>query len=181
MRLSPSPEQQLEMRHAYYDGAPGIMVSGLVWIAAALALMQFGIRQAVWTLLIGGALIHPVSIMLIKSMGRPATTAKTNALKQLGMASTIWLIVCCAMCYGLFLSQPTLFFPAMMAIIGCRYLVFASIYGRAIFWLLGAALLAGANLCYFMAVTPVLAASLGGLIELLFACLVMPKRAPRTS
>lgn len=36
MRLSPSEEQQHEMRHAYYDGAPGIFVSGIVWLAAAL-------------------------------------------------------------------------------------------------------------------------------------------------
>lgn len=54
MRLTPNEEQQREMRHAHYDGAPGILVSGLVWIAAALVCYQFGINQAVWTLLIGG-------------------------------------------------------------------------------------------------------------------------------
>ena len=117
MRRSPTEEHQHEMRHAYYDGAPGILVSGLVWIAAALVCQQLGINKAVWTLLIGGALIHPISLIVTKALGRPAKTNKANALNQLAMASTIWLILCCAMAYGLFLLKPALFFPAMMATI----------------------------------------------------------------
>lgn len=35
MKLTLSEQQQQEMRHAYYDGAPGILVSGLVWSSAA--------------------------------------------------------------------------------------------------------------------------------------------------
>jgi hypothetical protein len=175
MRLSPTEEQQHEMRHAYYDGAPGILVSGLVWIAAALVCYQLGINKAVWTLLIGGALIYPMSAILTKAMGRPAKTSKDNALNQLGMASTIWLILCCAMAYGLFLLKPELFFPAMMATIGSRYLVFASMYGRSIFWVMGVSLIVAGNLVFFAAITPVVAAGLGGLIEVVFAFLVFSK------
>lgn len=175
MRLSISEEQQDEMRHAYNDGAPGILVSGLVWIAAALACNLLGTNQAVWTLLIGGALIYPISAIVTKAIGRPAKTSKANALNQLGMASTIWLILCCAMAYGLFLLKPALFFPAMMATIGSRYLIFASIYGRSIFWLLGVSLIVAANLSFFSAAPPVVAAGLGGLIEILFAFFVFSK------
>ena len=175
MRLSITEEQQHEMRHAYYDGAPGVLVSGLVWIAAALVCYQLGISKAVWTLLIGGALIHPITTIVTKAIGRPAKTSKANALNQLGMASTIWLILCCAMAYGLFLFMPTLFFPAMMATIGSRYLIFASIYGRSIFWAMGVTLIVAANLVFFSAVTPVIAAGLGGLIEVLFAFFVFSK------
>ena len=63
MTLPPTEAQQQEMRHAHYDGAPGILVSGLVWIAAALVCYQLGMNKAVWTLLIGGALIHPISLI----------------------------------------------------------------------------------------------------------------------
>lgn len=175
MRLSPSEEQQNEMRHAYYDGAPGILVSGLVWIAAALVCNLLGINQAVWTLLIGGALIHPITTIVTKAIGRPAKASKANALNQLGMASTIWLILCCAMAYGLFLLKPELFFPAMMATIGSRYLIFASIFGRPIFWTLGVSLIVTANLAFFSAAPPVVAAGLGGLIEVLFAFFVFSK------
>lgn len=175
MRLSPTEEQQHEMRHAFYDGAPGILVSGLVWITAALVCYQLGINKAVWTLLIGGALIHPMGTIVTKAVGRPAKTNNANALNQLAMASTIWLILCCAMAYGLFLLKPELFFPAMMATIGSRYLIFASVFGRAIFWTLGVSLIAAANLTLFSAAPPAVAAGLGGLIEVLFAFLVFSK------
>ncbi|MDY7539686.1 hypothetical protein QN372_08100 [Undibacterium sp. RTI2.1] len=175
MKLSITQEQQQEMRHAHYDGAPGVLVSGLVWIAATLVCYQLGIDKAVWTLLIGGVFIYPISLVVTKAIGRPAKTSKDNALNQLGMASTIWLILCCAMAYGLFLLKPALFFPAMMATVGSRYLIFASIYGRSIFWVIGVSLIVAANLVLFAAVTPVLAAGLGGLVEVLFAFLVFSK------
>ena len=169
MRFALSEEQQNEMRQAHYDGAPGVLVSGLIWIVAALMCYQLGISKAVWTLLIGGALIHPISILVTKALGRSAKTNKTNALNQLGIASTIWLILCCAMAYGLFLLKPTLFFPAMMATIGSRYLVFATMFGRPFFWILGGCLIVAANLAFFLGASPVVAAGLGGLIEVLFA------------
>ena len=175
MKLTPTEEQQHEMRHAYYDGAPGILVSGLVWIAAALVCHQLGMNKAVWTLLMGGALIHPMATIVTKAIGRPAKTSQANALNQLAMASTLWLILCCAMAYGLFLLKPLFFFPAMMATIGCRYLVFASVFGRSVFWTLGMSLIVAANLAFFSAVPPAIAAALGGLIELLFAFFVFSK------
>lgn len=172
MKLSPSEEHQYEMRHAYYDGAPGILVSGLVWITAALVCYRLGMHKAVWTLLIGGALIHPIGTIVTKAVGRAAKTSKANALNPLAAASTIWLILCCAMAYGLFLLNPELFFPAMMATIGSRYLVFASVFGRLIFWTLGGSLIVVANLTFFSAIPPAVVAGLCGLIEILFAIIV---------
>jgi hypothetical protein len=175
MPLTLTEQQQHEMRHAHYDGAPGILVSGIVWIIAALVCQQLGVNKAVWTLLIGGALIYPIGMLVTKVLGRTATTSKTNALNQLAMASTIWLVLGCAMAYGLFLLKPILFFPAMMATIGCRYLVFASIFGRPVYWVLGASLLVAANLAFFLALPPPVAAALGGLIEVVFAFVVFSK------
>ncbi|RDZ28635.1 hypothetical protein DX914_05785 [Lysobacter silvisoli] len=163
------------MRHAYYGGAPGALVSGLVWIAAAAVCHARGVEPAVWTLLIGGALIHPLGMAVAKLAGRPASTGKDNALNALAMASTVWLIVCCAMAYGLFLLKPALFFPAMMAVIGSRYLVLASVYGRRIFWGLGIALIVAANAALFVAMAPAIVAALGGAIELAVACLLFSK------
>ncbi len=163
------------MCYAYIDGAPGILISGFVWLIAALICHQFGIKQAIWTLLIGGSLIHPISVLLTQAIGRPAKTSTSNALHQLGMASTIWLILCCAMAYGLSLFMPALFFPAMMATIGCRYLVFASLFGKYVFWVMGGSLIVAGNFAYFAAIPYTLAAALGGSIEILFAFLVFSK------
>ena len=172
MNLSPTEEQQREMRYAHYDGALGILVSGLVWITAAVVCHELGMRTAVWTLFIGGALIHPIGTVVEKAVGRPAKTDKANALNQLAFASTLWLILCCAMAYGLFLLDPELFFPAMMATIGSRYLVFATVYGRAVFWVFGGCLIAAAGLVFFSAVPPAAAAGICGLIEVAFAFFV---------
>lgn len=169
MNLTPTEAHQSEMRHAYYDGAPGILVSGLVWIAASVVCYQLEMDKAVWTLFIGGALIFPVSSLLEMILGRPGKTGTANALHQLGMASTIWLILGCAMSYGLFLFDPLLFFPAMMATIGCRYLVFATIFGRTVFWIFGGSLIAAAALVFYWAVPPAAAAGICGLIEVGFA------------
>lgn len=175
MKLSLSELQQSEMRHAHYDGAPGVFVSGVVWVSAAFVCNLIGINQAVWTLLIGGALIHPITIMVTKLLGRSAKTDKANALNQLAMASTIWLILCCAMAYGLFLLKQELFFPVMMATIGCRYLIFASIFGRLIFWVIGGSLIVAANIIFFSGVAPVVGAAVGGVIEVGFALFMFSK------
>lgn len=180
MRLSPTEAQQAEMRFAHFDGAPGILVSGMVWIAAAVVCAQFGVSQGVWTLLIGGAMIYPIGMVFAKVLGRPGNADKTNALNQLAMASTIWLIVCCAMAYGLYLLKPQLFFPAMLATIGCRYLIFATVYGKAIFWVLGGSLVVAGNASWILGVPPVIAAATGGMLEILFAVLVF-SRASRAS
>ena len=172
MNLLVTAEQQSEMRHAFCDGAPGILVSGLVWITAAVVCRVYEIHTGVWTLLIGGALIYPLSTVVDKALGRPAKTAKANALNQLAAASTIWLILCCAMAYGLFLLDAALFFPAMMATIGSRYLVFATVFGRGVFWIFGGSLLAAAGLVLYSAVPPEAAAGICGLIEVVFAFFV---------
>ena len=175
MRLSPSEVQQAEMRHAHFDGAPGILVSGMVWIVAAVVCVQSGVHKGVWTLLVGGALIYPVALLVSKALGRPGNTDNANALNQLAMASTIWLIVCCAMAYGLYLLKPQLFFPAMMATIGSRYLIFATVYGKAVFWTLGISLIAAGNASYFLGFSPAVAAGIGGLLEMVFALLVFAR------
>jgi hypothetical protein len=176
-RPSSFEEQQHAMRYAHYDGAPGVLVSGLVWLIAALVCHLAGVQRGVWTLLIGGMLIHPLSLVLTRKMGRPAATGKGNPLNQLAMASTVWLIVCCAMAYGLFLFMPGLFFPAMMATVGSRYLVFASMYGRPVFLVMGISLILAGVLALFLAIAPVAAAAIGGLVEVLFAVFVFASAA----
>lgn len=110
LSLTLSQDAQSEMRRAFYAGAPGMLVSALVWLLAAYVCYRFGFEESVWTLLIGGALIHPISTVVTKAAGRSAKTGNDNALPQLAFATTIWLIVCCAMAYGLSLTQPQWFF-----------------------------------------------------------------------
>ncbi len=179
MNLSLTEAHQYEMRDAYYDGAPGILVSGIVWSATALVHTRLGMQQAVWTLLIGGALIHPIGTLVTKALGRPARTDSANALNQLAAASTVWLILNCAMAFGLFLLKPTLFFPSMMATIGSRYLILATVFGRSVFWVLGLCLLVAAVLSFYLSVAPAATAALGGVIEMVLAAVAFSKASTR--
>lgn len=163
---------QQAMREAFYDGGPGMLVSGTVWAVAALVCHLQGVERGIWALLIGGALIHPMSVLLTKALGRPAASPKDNGLPTLAGTSTVWLIVCCAMAYGLSRHNVEWFFPAMMATIGSRYLVFATLFGRAVYLVCGGVLVVAGVAAVWLHLQPVIAAALGSGIEVVFAAVV---------
>lgn len=164
---------QRDMRLGYMGGAPGALVSGLVWIAAGCVATWISPQRAVWALFIGGIFIHPVSVMLGRLMGCPGRHTKGNPLGALGMATTFWMIMALPLAYGVSLLRIDLFFPAMLLVIGGRYLCFQTLYGNRLYWVLGGLLgLAGYGLAASHAPVP-LSAYVGGVIEVLFACLLM--------
>jgi hypothetical protein len=156
------------MRREHYDGAPGVLTSAFVWLLASGVCLLVGTLQGIWALLIGGAMIQPISSLLTRVWAKPDAAASPNPLNQLAGASTVWLIACCMMAYGLYHLRPELFFPAMMATIGCRYAVFATVFGLTIYWVLGLALVISAVLSLFLWLSPPIAALAGGLVELAF-------------
>lgn len=169
MLLALNDRLQSEMRRAHYDGAPGVLTSALVWLAAAAICYFVGTYQGVWSLLIGGAMIYPIGSLLTRFWVTPEPVTSPNPLNQLAGASTAWLIACCIMAYGLYHLRPELFFPAMMVTIGCRYAVFATVFGLKVYWALGLALVIASLLSFFLWVPPSISALAGGLLELVFA------------
>lgn len=169
MRLALDDRMQAGIRREHYDGATGVLTSGLVWLAAAAVCYALGNKQGVWTLLVGGALIYPISTLLQRLWVKPVAQPQPNALNQLAAASTIWLIACCMMAYGLFHLRQELFFPAMMVTIGCRYTVFATVYGLRTYWVLGLTLIAASFASFYFWLPPAVSALLGGVLELAFA------------
>ncbi|MGL4472940.1 MAG: DUF7010 family protein, partial [Shewanella sp.] len=126
-------------------------------------------QKAILALLIGGMLIHPVGVIICKLLGARGNHAKGNPLGQLAGASTFWLIFCLPLAYLLGLKNPSLFFVAMLLIIGGRYLVFATLYGMRLYWILGLPLaVLGFMLAFLKAQTHVVAMG-GAMVELLFA------------
>ena len=172
MKLALNDGLQSDMRRVHYDGAPGVLTSALVWLSSSVVCYWVGTLQGVWALLIGGALIYPISSLLTRFWVKPEAAPLPNPLNQLAAASTVWLIACCLMAYGLFHLRPELFFPAMMLTIGCRYAVFATVFGLTIYWILGLALLVASFLSLFLWLPPALSAMAGGLLELIFAPLI---------
>jgi hypothetical protein len=159
---------QKDMRSGYADGAPGIITSGAVWITAAMVTLNSSPKQGIWTLIIGGMFIFPLSMLLSKLLGVPGKHHQQNALAKLAMEGTIWMIMCIPLAYGLSLQRSEWFFQGMLLIIGGRYLTFASVYGMRTYWILGA-LLGLVSMGLFMTRSgPVPSAFAGGIIELVF-------------
>lgn len=165
-------QAQSEMRLAYYGGAMGIYASACAWFVAAFVAMQYSASNAVWALFIGGMLIHPVSLVLNKIMGRPAKHSDGNPLGALALESTVWLIASLPLVYVVSLHRIEWFFPAMLLVIGGRYFTFSSLFGTRVYWLCGASLLLAGYLLVKSNASPVIGALTGAVIETFFATVV---------
>lgn len=171
---------QSDMRRSYFFGAPGVLASGLVWLTASTVAALNSEKAAVLVLLIGGAAIHPLGVAIAKLLGRPGTHTPGNPLGRLGIESTFWLIAGCAIAYGMHVLRIEWFFPAMLLVIGGRYLTFQTLYGLRAYWLCGA-LLCAAGLALALTRAPTLAGAFtGAAIELVFAA-VLFGRAKRVA
>lgn len=162
-------DAQREMCHVYYHGAPGALVSGLVWLMAAGVVVAKGPALAMWALFFGGIAIFPLSVALTKMLGRPGKHNPGNPLGLLAIASTFWMIMCIPLAFGVAMVRAEWFFPAMLLIIGGRYLTFATLYGGKFYWVFGATLGVAGWLLGKSGAAPLYGALAGGIIEIVFA------------
>ena len=166
-------EAQADMRRAYLDGAAGMLTSAAVWLAAGLVASLVSPERALWTLFIGAAFIHPVSVLLAKLLGRSGQHRKGNPLGQLAGATTVWLVLSCVIAYAVSLQNMLWFFPAMMFVIGGRYMTFATLFGLRIFWACGLTLVAAAYVLVRLHGAPAVSACAGGALEAGFAIAIL--------
>ena len=160
------------MRTAYYGGAPGMLTSAGVWTVAGSVALRQTPERAVWALFIGGMLIHPLSVVLTKVMGRSGTHTKQNALGTLALATSFRMIMCLPLAYGVSLRRIEWFFPAMLMIIGGRYLTFSTIFGTRLYWLCGGTLAMAGYLVATINASPAVGAFVGAAIEAAFAIVI---------
>ncbi len=166
-------QSQADMCQAYADGSVGVIVSGMIWLAAALIAHQYSANQAIWMLFFGGMFIFPISMLIGKLMGLSGKHAKGNQLGNLAMEGTIWMIMCLPLAFGLSMQQTEWFFQAMLLIIGGRYLTFSTIYGKKIYWILGAVLGIAAYALFVFKVQSLGSLLAGAGIEISFGLLML--------
>lgn len=166
-------EAQAEMRAAYVNGAPGVLVSGLVWLGSAAAARLATFETGVAVLFFGGMAIFPVGLLLAKTLFRAPSVGKGNGLNGLAMQSTVGLIAGFLLAWVAAMGDQAWFYPAMQVVIGSRYFVFATVYGRAPYMVLGGALLAlGSASLVALKLEPWIAAAAGGAIEVVFGIIL---------
>ncbi len=160
---------QADMRRAYLFGAPGMAVSGVVWIVAAAVVLTVGLAAGIWTLLFGGMAIFPLSVLLCRAAGRSGKHDRHNPLGTLAAEGTFWMLAGIVVALGLSAARPEWFFAAMLLVIGGRYLTFQTLYGLRSFWFVGALLCLMGAAFALLRVHPAVAAAAGGLVELVGA------------
>lgn len=166
-------DAQRDLQRAYVGGGPGIFVSALVWLTAALVEQREGVGIAFAVLFLGGMLIFPVGTLASRFLFGRAKEAAENPLGATALECTI------AMIGGLFAAwlflplRPDYVFPLAAIAVGTHYAVFKTVYGDALFWVLGALITAVGLLSIFKVVPipggPILAV---GVIEVVFAVLM---------
>ncbi|MHC2993367.1 hypothetical protein OB13_17960 [Pontibacter sp. HJ8] len=161
------------MRAAYLYGYTGVLVSGTAWLVAGLVALYVSPEKAVWTLLVGGVFIHPVSILLNKVLGASGVHAQSNLLGKLGMEGTVFMIMCLPLAYGLSFQKVEWFFQGMLLIIGGRYLTFATLYGSRIYWALGIGLGIAGYLLFNLNSSAQSTVLVGAAIEITFGLLML--------
>lgn len=159
---------QRDMRMAYYGGAPGVLASALAWLAAGFVAVMVSPQKAIWTLFIGGIFIHPLAVVWNKAIGRPGSHTAGNPLGTLALASTFWMLLMMPLAFGASLLRIEYFFPAMLFIIGGRYLTFAIMFGNRAYWGCGAALALAGYALARVGASPSLGAFAGAAIEASF-------------
>ena len=162
-------DAQNDMRDGYHSGAPGVLASSLAWSAAAASVALLSPQQAVWVLFFGGMFIFRVGVVIGKILGGRATHAKGNPLASLAAANTVWMLLCFPLAFAAQMQMIEWFFPAVLLVIGGRYLTFAVMFGMKIYWLLGFALAAVGLVSGYSRVAPIVSAAAGAGIELVFA------------
>lgn len=122
------------MREAYYCGAPGVISSGTAWFVAGLVAVIVSPTAGILTLLLGGMLIFPISIVFCRLIGASGKHKKENPLAALAIEGTFGMLISIPIAAGLAFYRIEWFFPAMLFVIGGRYLTFSTLYGRRLYW-----------------------------------------------
>ncbi len=170
-------QAQANISRSFVGGGPGVVYSGVIWIAAGLVYLRSDVNMTFIVLFLGGMTIFPVSVLLSRIIFRRPGLAAGNPLGNLGLESTI------AMIAGLFAAwlflplESSYVIPLAAIAVGVHYFAFTTLYGDRLYWLL-AALITGAGFAgiYAPEAIPGGTAFAVGIIELIIG-LVLSTRA----
>ncbi len=160
---------QADLRMAHLNGAPGVLVSGLVWLATGLTWYLAGPSAAFVFLFLAGMAIAPLATLLTRFLFKTPAATIGKPLEKIALV-TVPIILA-----GFYIAWRWLGVVAPQAIpivaiaIGLRYLTFKTMFGTGMFLLLGGAFILIGGAAFMSSISlagP--AALLLGLIELAF-------------
>ena len=134
---------QRDVRTAFLGGFAGQLVSGLIWLASGASATWSSPKLAILLLVVGGIFIFPLTLLLLKAMGRPAGLPKNHPMNGLGLQVALIVPFTLPVVGGATLHHLNWFYPACMIVVGAHYLPFIFMYGMWQFGVLAALLIGG--------------------------------------
>src|SRR5580704_14109630 len=107
-------DAQREVRTVFIGGFWGQLVSSAIWLGSAAVAVWINPRAAIFTAVISGIFIFPVTQLLLHLAGGPAALPKGNPLNYLGMQIAFTLPPSMFLLVPVCEFRLTLFFPALM-------------------------------------------------------------------
>lgn len=140
-------DAQVDVRRVYEGGFYGQLVSGAVWLVAAALGTWASPAAAIVSLMVGGALIFPLTTLALKMVGRATALPSGHPMAALATQIAFTVPVGFLVVLGATAHRTDWFFPAALLIVGAHYLPFVFLYGMRLFAALaGVMIFAGASL-----------------------------------
>jgi hypothetical protein len=136
-------DAQREVRTVFIGGFWGQIVSSAIWLASAALGIWVTPRAAILALVAGGFFIFPVTQLLLRLTGGPASLSRDNPLGNLGMQIAFTLPMTMLLLAPVTAFRLNWFYPALMVLVGAHYLPFTFLYGMRMFVPLCAVLIGG--------------------------------------
>ena len=133
-------DAQREVRTVYLGGFAGQLVSAAVWSASAATTMAVSPRHGWLVLVAGGFVIFPLTQLVLRLLGRRASLAADNPLRELAIEVAFIVPLLLPLAGAAALVRSEWFYPACMVIVGAHYLPFSFLYGMRHFLALGGAM-----------------------------------------
>jgi hypothetical protein len=165
-------DAQRHVRTTFIGGFWGQMVSSAIWLASAALATWSTPRAAISTIVVGGFFIFPVTVLLLRLTGGPASPAQGNPLSGLGMQIAFTLPMTMLLLVPVTEFRLNLFYPALLVLLGAHYLPFVFLYGMRMFIALcGLLVSSGIIIALYLPHSFSPGAWAGGVILLVFAFL----------
>ncbi len=159
-------DAQADLRRAYTDGGPGVVISGLVWLVAAYVESTSGVATGFAVLFFGGMLIFPLALSINRGLLRRAAETKGNPGGPLVLESTITMIAGLVAAWLFVDFKPEWVMPLAAIMVGTHYFAFRTAYGMNDFYALAAIVtLIGAAGIFLFAPVPMDVAWCVGTVE----------------
>ena len=135
-------DTQTDLRRAHVNGGAGVVVSGLAWLAAGVALLAQGPQVGFFVLFFCGLAIAPVAGLVERFVFRAPAATVGKRLEWIAIATVPVLLGGFFVGWLGMAEAPFAAVPIVAVGVGLRYLAFPVMFGGLAFAMLGAAFIA---------------------------------------